>query len=75
LRRALVTVLNRAIEQRGSSIRTYVGGSGRKGRYQDEFRVYGRASQPCPRCRATVERVRLAGRSTHFCPRCQRSSG
>jgi formamidopyrimidine-DNA glycosylase len=71
LRRAIVTVLNRAIERRGSSIRDYVGGSGLRGGYQREFRVYGRSGQPCPRCRTTIERIRLAGRSTYFCPRCQ----
>ncbi len=71
LRRAIVQVLNRAIERRGSSIRDYVGGSGKKGGYQKEFRVYGRANQPCPRCGTPIARVRLAGRSTHFCPQCQ----
>jgi formamidopyrimidine-DNA glycosylase len=71
LRSALVRVLNRAITQRGSSIRDYVGGSGRKGEYQNEFRVYQRAGQPCPRCRLPIECIRLAGRATHFCPRCQ----
>ncbi len=71
LRRAMVTVLNRAIERRGSSIRNYVGGSGLKGGYQREFRVYSRTGQPCPRCRRPIERIRLAGRSTHYCPGCQ----
>jgi formamidopyrimidine-DNA glycosylase len=71
LRRALVRVLDRAISQRGSSIRDYVGGSGRKGQYQNEFLVYQRAGQPCPRCGVLIECIRLAGRSTHFCARCQ----
>jgi formamidopyrimidine-DNA glycosylase len=71
LRRALVRVLDRAITRRGSSIRDYVGGSGRKGQYQNEFRVYQRAGQPCPRCHVPIERIRLAGRATHFCARCQ----
>jgi formamidopyrimidine-DNA glycosylase len=71
LRKAVSKVLRRAIDQRGSSIRNYVGGSGLKGSYQEEFRVYARAGQPCPRCGATIERIRLAGRSTHFCPKCQ----
>jgi formamidopyrimidine-DNA glycosylase len=64
-------VLKRAITRRGSSIRDYVGGSGRPGRFQEEFTVYGRAGKPCPRCGTPVERIRLAGRSTHFCPKCQ----
>jgi formamidopyrimidine-DNA glycosylase len=69
---AIVVVLSRAIERRGSSIRDYVGGSGLKGEYQDEFRVYGRTGEPCRRCGTPIERMVLAGRATHFCPRCQR---
>jgi formamidopyrimidine-DNA glycosylase len=72
LLRAVAAVLGRAIERRGSSIRNYVGGSGLQGGYQNEFRVYGRTGQPCPRCGAAIAFVRLAGRATHFCPHCQR---
>jgi formamidopyrimidine-DNA glycosylase len=71
LRRALVKVLVRAIERHGSTIRDYVRGSGDEGAYQNEFRVYGRAGQPCGRCGTPIHRLRMAGRSTHFCPRCQ----
>jgi formamidopyrimidine-DNA glycosylase len=71
LRTAVVAVLRRAIDQRGSSIRDYIGGSETRGRFQNEFSVYGRAGKPCVRCRAIIQRIRLAGRSTHFCPRCQ----
>jgi formamidopyrimidine-DNA glycosylase len=71
LRRAIVTVLERAIEQRGSTIRNYVGGSGLQGGYQNEFRVYGQTGEPCPVCRQPIQRMRLAGRSTHYCPKCQ----
>jgi formamidopyrimidine-DNA glycosylase len=72
LRRAVAAVLTRAIEQRGSSIRDYIGGSGLKGQFQDEFCVYGRTGEACVRCRTAIEKITLAGRSTHFCPRCQR---
>lgn len=72
LREAIVKVLTRAIERRGSSIRDYIGGSGLKGQFQDEFRVYGRTGEPCARCRTPIKRITLAGRSTHFCPKCQR---
>jgi formamidopyrimidine-DNA glycosylase len=71
LRQAVVDVLHRAIEKRGSSIRDYVGGSGLKGEFQEEFRVYRRTGQPCLRCTAPIARIQLAGRSTHFCSRCQ----
>jgi formamidopyrimidine-DNA glycosylase len=75
LRQAIVRVLNRAIIRRGSTIRDYVDSRGRQGRYQREFRVYDRVGEPCPRCGATIERMRLVGRSTHYCPRCQRLKG
>jgi formamidopyrimidine-DNA glycosylase len=71
LRKAVVRVLTRAIEGRGSSIRNYVGGSGLKGGYQDEHQAYGRTGQPCRRCRTPIVQIRLAGRSTHYCPHCQ----
>jgi len=72
IRRAIVRVLTRAIKYRGSSIRNYVGGSGLKGEFQNEFSVYGRTGEPCRRCQTKIERVRLAGRSTHYCPNCQK---
>ena len=74
LRRAVETVLNRAVERGGSSIRDYVGGAGQKGAMQTEFRVYGRTGEPCRRCGGPIERIRLAGRSTHFCPVCQKGT-
>jgi formamidopyrimidine-DNA glycosylase len=74
LRKAVVTVLGRAIDRHGSSIRDYVGGSGQKGSYQTEFRVYGRTGHPCRRCETLIVRTRLAGRSTHYCPTCQPAS-
>jgi formamidopyrimidine-DNA glycosylase len=75
LHRAIVRVLHRAIDKRGSSIRDYIGGSGQKGEFQEEFCVYGRTGLPCPHCGKAIQCVRLAGRSTHFCSRCQKSQG
>jgi formamidopyrimidine-DNA glycosylase len=72
LRKAIVTVLLRAIDKRGSSIRNYVGGSGLKGSFQEEFRAYGRTGKACARCTRPIQRVVLAGRATHFCPQCQK---
>jgi formamidopyrimidine-DNA glycosylase len=74
LRKAIVRVLTRAIDYRGSSISDYVGGSGLKGGYQNELLVYGRTEQPCRRCRTPIVCIRLAGRSTHYCPKCQERS-
>ena len=40
---------------------------------QGEFKVYGRAGEPCDRCGTPIERIRLAGRGTWYCPHCQRA--
>jgi len=72
LLRAVVGVLNKAVEMRGSSIRDYVDGAGRQGGYQEEFQVYRRKGEPCPRCATPIDATRLAGRTSHYCPACQR---
>lgn len=72
LRRAIETVIRRAIDCRGSTIRDYIGGSGLQGRFQNELAVYGRTGEPCPVCQTPIACRRLAGRSSHFCPTCQR---
>ncbi len=37
----------------------------------NDFRVYGRSGEPCPRCRRRIVRFVQAGRSSYYCPRCQ----
>jgi formamidopyrimidine-DNA glycosylase len=39
---------------------------------QDEFKVYGREGEPCPRCGTLIAKTRVAGRGTSYCPSCQR---
>jgi len=43
----------------------------RGGDFQNHFRVYGRAGQPCPRCGTAIERTIVGQRSTYTCPLCQ----
>ncbi|MEP0846255.1 MAG: hypothetical protein HRF50_05465 [Phycisphaerae bacterium] len=42
------------------------------GRMQEHLAVYGRAGEPCRRCGARIEMLRVGQRGTHVCPRCQR---
>lgn len=69
---SLQTVLREAIELRGTSISDYIDVSGKKGQMQNKHRVYQKTGEPCPRCSAAVQRIKVAGRGTHFCPNCQR---
>jgi formamidopyrimidine-DNA glycosylase len=72
LRRAIRAVLRQAIAAGGSSISDYVDSDGQPGWFHLRHRVYGRAGEPCLRCRTPIRRIILGGRSSHFCPRCQR---
>ena len=67
----LRAVMNLAVEKGGSSNHTYVNAEGKKGSYMDFARVFRREGLVCPRCGATVEKLRVAGRGTHICPHCQ----
>ncbi len=69
--RAIRAALRAGIERQGSTLRDYAAPDGASGSMQDEFRVYGRDGEPCPRCRATITKTRVGGRGTWFCPRCQ----
>ena len=69
LRRGIRLALRRGIARQGADLGD---GAYPRGSMQDEFRVYGRAGEPCRRCRAPIEKTWVAGRGTHYCPSCQR---
>jgi len=72
---AIRQVLGEAIGERGTTLRDYRPAYGAEGAYQNRLRVYGQPDQPCPRCGAAIQRIRVAQRSTHFCPVCQPTRG
>ena len=72
LHASIRSTLRRAILREGSSFDGfYRTPEGQPGSYQDEFRVYGRAGEPCPSCGAPIQRIVVAQRGTHLCRRCQ----
>ena len=70
--RAMRTLLRRAIDAGGSTLRDYVDAEGAAGGFQHRHRVYGRGGRPCRRCRRTLEKLLIAQRTTVWCPTCQR---
>jgi len=72
LAQAIKTVLGRAIEVGGTTLRDYVGVDGGTGWFQLQLAVYGKASRPCPRGCGPIRRRVIGQRSTFFCPVCQR---
>lgn len=75
LHRAVQTVLQEAVDLGGTTIRDYVNGRHARGSFQNRLQVYGQAGEPCPRCAATIRRLKISGRSSHFCPNCQKEDG
>ena len=71
LRKAIRAALEMGIARQGATLRDYRDPEGRRGTMQDEFKVYGRAGEPCPRCGTPIEKTRAGGRGTWYCPRCQ----
>jgi len=71
LHRGVRRALEVGIARQGSTLTDYRLPDGSSGRMQTEFKVYGRAGEPCPRCGTLVEKIRVAGRGTWYCPRCQ----
>jgi formamidopyrimidine-DNA glycosylase len=69
---ALVDVLARAVEMRGSSIDDYVDADGLEGGFQNVLSVYGRNGAPCARCGGTIVRTVIGQRGTWWCRSCQR---
>lgn len=69
---AIVSVLQQAIEQGGTTLKDFVGGDGKPGYFKQELNVYGRAEQPCVTCGKPLTEIRLGQRSTVFCRVCQR---
>ncbi len=71
--KALMSILGKSIECRGTTISDWADLFGRKGLYQKHLKVYGRKGKPCPRCGAPIIRTLLGGRATFFCTSCQES--
>jgi formamidopyrimidine-DNA glycosylase len=68
---AIKAVLRDAIAAGGSTLRDYAHADGELGRFQAQFRVYGREGEPCPKCHAPILRAVQAGRSSFYCGHCQ----
>ena len=75
LHQSLNEVLNRAIDAGGSSFKDYRNALGYSGMFQENFLVYGKKGECCPRCRTIIETRKVAGRTSCVCPACQKIQG
>jgi formamidopyrimidine-DNA glycosylase len=69
---AIRTVLQEAIDFRGTTLLDYRDASGERGGFAARLAVYDREGEPCRVCSTPIRRIVQGGRSTFFCPTCQR---
>ena len=67
-------VLKSSIKLGGSSIKDFSSDDGKKGIFQQYFRVYGKKGEKCSNtdCNTNLKRVVISNRSTFFCKTCQK---
>lgn len=68
---AVQTVLARAIEAGGTTLRDFIQPDGQPGYFRQDLFVYGRAGEPCLTCGRPLKGSRLGQRATVWCGRCQ----
>lgn len=65
-------VLQRSIDQGGTTLRDFVSGTGEPGYFKQQLLVYGRGGMACKRCGKLLKEVRMNNRTTVYCTSCQR---
>ncbi len=71
IKQAAVITLQDAVQQGGTTIRSYVNSQGQIGMFQQQLNVYAQNDKPCSNCEDTVMKIKVNGRGTHYCPTCQ----
>ena len=67
-------IISKAILLGGSSIKDFSSSSGKKGSFQQLFRVYGKKGENCTKlmCKGRVKKIVIANRASFFCDKCQK---
>ncbi len=65
-------ILEKAIQEGGTTIRDYTSEEGVTGLFQNSLSVHTRVGKPCPNCKTIIQKITIAGRSTYYCPNCQK---
>ena len=71
LAKTIKNILQKAIEQGGTTLKDFSRSDGSPGYFSIKLKVYGKAGQPCPRCKQKLELIQVGQRSTVFCDACQ----
>ena len=65
-------VLEKAIEDGGTTIRSYTSLDGVHGLFQQKLYVHSKEGNKCVKCNSLIEKIKVGGRGTYYCPNCQK---
>ena len=65
-------VLEKAIKEGGTTIRSYTSDEGVTGRFQNELYVHCKENSECLVCKSIILKTKVGGRGTYYCPFCQK---
>ncbi|AIN47082.1 bifunctional DNA-formamidopyrimidine glycosylase/DNA-(apurinic or apyrimidinic site) lyase [Candidatus Palibaumannia cicadellinicola] len=71
LAKSIKVVLQRSIQQGGTTLRNFLQSNGKPGFFIQELHVYGRSGKPCRLCGRQIEIAKHGNRSSFFCTYCQ----
>lgn len=64
-------VLDKAIKDGGTTIRSYESSEGVHGRFQENLLVHNRENEKCVNCKGAIIKIKVGGRGTYYCENCQ----
>jgi len=65
-------VLEKAIKEGGTTIRSYTSEEGITGRFQNSLLVHCREGESCYVCGSKIKKIKVGGRGTYYCSICQK---
>ena len=65
-------IILKAIEEKGTTIKSYTSSLGVYGNYQKYLKVHKREGEACLECGSIIKRIKVGGRSTYYCEVCQK---
>jgi formamidopyrimidine-DNA glycosylase len=69
---AIQSILRKAIEAGGTSLRDHIQPGGEIGYFVQSLQIYGRSGEHCVKCGSIVKEIKQTGRTTFYCSLCQR---
>ena len=68
-----IDILNKAILNGGTTIKSYTSSLGVIGNYQNYLKVHKKEGEKCLICGSIIKKIKVGGRSTYYCPKCQKN--